>query len=582
MTKDTSRSAAPRPPSRPVDPDQENAAKASRQRLTLLETSRVPAKEAPEGRAPSPAPARPRMPDASQGRPPAPEASAAARQAPPEDTAAKPAPSDPADRPEIARPADRAGPARPSQSPQDGARARPQPGPASGPGKAPATGPVTDPAPKGRPKGKGKGRPGPPATGPAGKAKGKADGPAKGKASLPAKVAPAKTPARNPEKPAAAAPVPPPASLARPRRRHALIAFGFLLMVLAPLAVAGWYLWTRAADQYVSEMGFTVRREETSTPSDILGGLASFSSAGSSDSDLLYEFIQSQELVQEIDAKLDLRAIYSQHHETDPLFSFDPSGSIEDLVDYWRRMVQISYNPGSGMLEVHAFAFEPEDARRIAQEILNTSSRVINEISAVAREDAMRYAREDLENAKAELKAAREALTTFRSRSRIVDPSADLQGQMGLLTTLQQQLASAMIDLDLLNETTSQGDPRLRQVQLRIDVIRKRIEEERDKFSVGGSGAGGQDYATLVAEFERLTVEREFAEQTYTAALSGFGAARAEAERQSRYLATYIKPTLAETAGYPRRALLLGLAALFLTLAWAILVLVYYSLRDRQ
>ena len=410
-----------------------------------------------------------------------------------------------------------------------------------------------------------------------------AKAPPRAKASqVPAVAKTAPVPAKRKAAPAPTPPVAPPARPARPRTRHTLILGSFVLLVLAPIAVAAWYLWARAADQYVSELGFTVRREESSSAAEILGGLSNFSSSGSSDADVLYEFIQSQEIVQQIDTATDLRTLYSQHHAQDPVFSFNAEGSIEDLVAYWRRMVQISYNPGSGLLELHVFAFTPQDARNIAQKILDNSSDVINEISAIAREDAMRYARADLETAKAELRDAREALTRFRTRTRIVDPSADLQGQMGLLTTLQQQLAAAIIDLDILNATTSQNDPRIKQVQLRIDVIRKRIEEERSKFGSGGAGVGDQDYPTLVAEFERLTVEREFAEQAYTAALSTFGSARAEAERQSRYLAAYVRPTLAESPGYPRRVMLLGLVALFLTLAWAILVLIYYSLRDRQ
>jgi len=86
----------------------------------------------------------------------------------------------------------------------------------------------------------------------------------------------------------------------------------------------------------------------------------------------------------------------------------------------------------------------------------------------------------------------------------------------------------------------------------------------------------------LIAEYEGLTVDREFAEENYRAALAAVDLARANASRQSRYLATYIAPTVAETSEYPRRGLILGLAALFLTLGWSVMALVYYSVRDRS
>ncbi|HHB80522.1 MAG TPA: hypothetical protein ENK83_02065, partial [Aliiroseovarius sp.] len=51
-----------------------------------------------------------------------------------------------------------------------------------------------------------------------------------------------------------------------------LLVLSFLVLVFAPTVVAGWYLWTRAADQYASNVGFSVRREEAASPLDFLSG----------------------------------------------------------------------------------------------------------------------------------------------------------------------------------------------------------------------------------------------------------------------------------------------------------------------
>lgn len=368
-------------------------------------------------------------------------------------------------------------------------------------------------------------------------------------------------------------------AMARGKFRHMLLMVMFFVIVVVPIAGSAAYLWGWAQDQYASTLGFTVRKEEVASPSDLLGGIANLSSAGASDTDVLYEFIQSQELVKRIDRTLDLRGKYSAVAQMDPIFAFDTSGTIEDLTDYWRRMVHISYDSGSGLIEVRSHAFSAEDAHVIAQEILKESSLMINRLSAIAREDSTKYARADLEQSVERLKAAREAVTEFRSRTRIVDPSTVLQGQVGILNTLQQQLAEAYIELDLLRETTRDPGTRMVQVERKIEVIQERINQERSKFSVGEEG---QDYATIVSEFERLTIDRDFAEQTYTAALKNFDVARADAQRQSRYLASYIQPTLAEKAEYPQRWVILSLVALFSLLAWAIITLIFYSLRDRR
>lgn len=350
---------------------------------------------------------------------------------------------------------------------------------------------------------------------------------------------------------------------------------------MLPVAAAAAYLWLRAADQYASTVGFSVIKQEMSSPIEVFGGIADFASGGSSDSDILYQFITSQELVETLDARLGLVEIYSKPTD-DPVFGYDREGTIEDLHDYWKRMVRVIYDDGTGLIDVRALAFAPEDARAIASGIFDESMRLVNELSAIAQDDTTEFARQEVERAIDRLKGARKRLTAFRSETQIVDPTADLQGQMGLLSTLETQLAEALISADLLRESTRESDPRITQADRRIAVIETRIEGERRNLGVGHSGGQGGDYATLLSEYESLAVDRQFAEQAYTAALATYDQALAEARRKSRYLAAYIKPTLAQSSQFPRRPVLLGIVAFFLVTVWSIAVLAYYSFRDRR
>lgn len=380
---------------------------------------------------------------------------------------------------------------------------------------------------------------------------------------------------------------------AKMRRRHWGLLTSFLLIVLIPTVLAALYLAVLAQDQYRSTTGFVVRQDEGNSAASSLSGLAQFVGGSvSSDGDVLFEFVQSQRLVSEIDAKLDIRNHYAQHWpgvggegllDADPVFSIWPEVSIEDLSDYWQRMVRVSFDQGTGLIEVQVLAFDPVMAQSIAQEILNQSQMMINALNDTARADAMRYANADLEAALDRLKKAREAITRFRTRTQIVDPLADLQGRMGVMTNLQQQLAEALIEFDLLRDTNTSSDPRLAQAKRRIEVIQERILSERKNFTgVDTTSAVAEDYPALLAEYESLLVDQEFAEEAYRLALSAVEVARSNATRQSRYLATYIEPTRPETAEFPQRFVLGGLVCLFLTLLWGVGALVYYSIRDRQ
>lgn len=372
---------------------------------------------------------------------------------------------------------------------------------------------------------------------------------------------------------------------ARPRRRHWLVVLSFVILVLGPVIVTGWYLWTRAADRYESTVAFSVRTEEVGSAIEMFGGVAELSGSSSTDTEILYQFIQSQELLRKVDTALNLSEIWAKGDpQKDPLFSYHPPGPIEDLLKYWRRMVRV-YNDDSGLLVLRTQAFTPEDAQTIAQKVYDESSEMINRLSAIARDDATSYARDELDAAVERLKVARDAMTRIRNRTQIVEPSAAVASQMGLLSSLQLMLAETLIDVDVIRKTANTNDPRILQLERRIAVIEARIAQEREKVGIGTPGSGTSEasaFADLVSEFERLTVDLQFAEQSYTAALAAYDAANAEARRTSRYLAAHVNPTLAEAAEHPRRYTILGLVALFSFLFWSILILAAYALRDRR
>lgn len=403
----------------------------------------------------------------------------------------------------------------------------------------------------------------------------------------PPATAPATSPALRPGgavmPPAGGAALRPTAPAARPRGRHWALFASFLLIVLLPTAFWAWYLWTRATDQYVSTVGFSVHKEEMTPSIDLLGGLGALAggSSGSSDTDIIYEYIRSQDMVERVDAELDLRHIFSNHWPNDFIFAFNPKGHIEELTKYWDRQVKVLYDTSSNLITLKVSAFDPKDAQAIAQAVFKESSDKINELSAISRDDSLRLAAAELEKTRADLTESRQAITNFRMRSQIVDPQADLASQMGVLSGLQAQLAEALVSHDLLLDNARPTDNRVTQSQQKLNALRKLIESERAKFSADGSGPTGESYSHLMAEYEKLAVDREFAEGAYRSARIAYEGAMAEAQRKTRYLAAHIEPKIAQSSTEPNRAWLLLMVAGFLLTGWSILVLIYYSIRDR-
>ena len=384
-------------------------------------------------------------------------------------------------------------------------------------------------------------------------------------------------PAFQPLPPPAPTPVPPqakPRGTALSRR----LWLSFLAAVALPIAACAYFLYAVAADQYGSTVAFSVQTEEVASPFELLGGLADMGTASASATDILYDFARSQHLVAAVDARVDLAALW--HQPRDPVFGFRGDTTIESLRDHWARMVTVRHDPATGLITVTARAFGAEDAQTIARAIHDESATMINDLSAAAHQEATAFARADNEAAREDLRQARLDLTEYRTRTQIVDPSADVAGRLGLVASLQEQLATAMLDYQTLASTERPNRAfTLERAQERIAILRDLIAQERAAVTTGAQG--GATYAELVAEYERLKVDLTFAEETYVAARASLDAARADALRTSRHLAAHIPATLAETPEHPRRAMLLALFAVALALGWAVVTLTVLSLRDR-
>lgn len=389
-----------------------------------------------------------------------------------------------------------------------------------------------------------------------------------------------------PSNPAPAAPTPiviaPPAGRARIQTRHRMLLRSFLVMVAAPVLLLSLYLLLFAQSQYASEAGFSVRKEDSGS-ADMFGGLSQFAGAVSADAEILYDYIRSPDLVTQIDKDFGLYEVYGRHHLRDPIFSIGPDASIEEKESYWQRMVRVEFNEATGLIRLEVKAFTPEEAQKIAKAVIEYSSQMINRLSDAARDDATRYARAERDKAVEQLKVARAALTAFRSRTQVIDPLADVQGQMGLMKDLESQLAETLISLDELRATVGPEDVRIAQLELRVEIIEKRLAAERKKFGLGADGTpDDESYAEKVAQYEMLVVEREVAEERFRATTILLNAAEAEANRKSRYLAAHVEPTLAQQPLYPRSMTLVILTSLILMLIWTLAALIYYSIRDRR
>ncbi len=356
----------------------------------------------------------------------------------------------------------------------------------------------------------------------------------------------------------------------------------YFFTVIAPTIVVGVYMGVYAADQYHSRVAFSVRSLETSPASNVLGMLTQVAGPGAEDALVLYDFLQSQRIVELLEQREPLEAIYNVP-QADPVFRLGEDQSIEDKTEYWNFFTTVTFDNASRIIEVETRAFTPEDARRVALAIAEESENLVNELSERARSDAVRFAKSNVSEAEERLRNMRVQLSQFRNATQEIDPTANAQLQLQLVASLEQQLAESETQLQGLRSYLGTGSPPVRVLARRIESLEQQIKRERDKLAGNRENEqeGQEPLSQRLAVFEELTVDLEFASNLYTAALTALSQAEADARRSQRYLATHIEPTLSQEAIYPERELITLSTFIGLTLLWAIARLVMLSVSAR-
>ncbi|WP_026613649.1 RkpR, polysaccharide export protein [Ensifer aridi] len=370
------------------------------------------------------------------------------------------------------------------------------------------------------------------------------------------------------------------------RWRHAIIGGTFLGLVAVPATLASLYMAFIAADQYHSTTSFAVRSIEGGVSTDILGMFTQASGGSTvSDSYILMDYILSERMAADADRRFKLEDVYATRG-LDYFYGIGSDLPIEDKLAYWRDMVSVNFDHASGIMQVQVKAFDPKQARELAQFIVNQSDNLVNGLSLSARNDVLRAAQDEVLAGEARLSKARAALRDYRDKSQEISPEEGAKLAVQLIGSLEQQLTQLNADLATAKSQMGEDTPRIRVLKTRIESLEQQLAVERQRLGAGERKAASNapdspDVAGRIAEFEELETEREFAERAYTAALGALEKARVEANNRQRYLALFIEPTLSELAQYPTRLLNALLVTLGLLFAWAIGVMSYYNVRDR-
>jgi len=352
----------------------------------------------------------------------------------------------------------------------------------------------------------------------------------------------------------------------------------FIGTVIIPTLLAVVYLGFIANDVYISESRFVVRTPSRSSASPLTSVLSGVGLSGESEEvDAVTEYVLSRDALRKANADGLIEKAYTGAH----IFFLDRFGGLlgttkEELYEYYLDKVSVEEGTGTQVTTLTVHAFDPKDAQKINERLLRQSEELVNSLSARASQDAVALAQKEVDDAGRQARTAAVALARFRDSQRIVDPEAQSQVGLQMISKLQDELIAARTQLRQMQTYTPQAS-QIPFLKTQVAAIENEISSARSEMA----GSPGSLSSSMV-KYQELRLNSELAAQQLTIMLAALQEAQSESRRKRAYVERISEPSLPDYAAEPRRVR--GIIATFVLglLAWGVLSMLLIGVREHH
>jgi capsular polysaccharide transport system permease protein len=354
----------------------------------------------------------------------------------------------------------------------------------------------------------------------------------------------------------------------------------FLATALLPTCASALYFGLLASDVYLSESRFVVRSPERQTASPlglILKG-AGFARA-QDDAYTIQDFMLSRDAMRALDAELGIRAAYAAP-TVDWLNRFGAapwSDHFEAFHEYYQKKVTVQLDPASSIATLTTRGYSAQATQALNRRLLDLSEDLVNKLNERGRQDMIRFAATEVEQAQSKAVSAAQSLAQYRNQQGVIDPERQSTIPLQQIGRLQDELVETRSQIATL-ERLAPDNPQLPPLRQRARLLQGEIGAVNARVA----GSGSRTLADKAASFQRLSLEKEFADKMLASALSTLEQARNEAQRKQLYLERIVQPSLPDAPMEPRRLRGVVVTALISLVVWGILALLLAGVREHH
>jgi capsular polysaccharide transport system permease protein len=337
----------------------------------------------------------------------------------------------------------------------------------------------------------------------------------------------------------------------RRRRKSFLLMMRLALFVALPTIVTGWYYYMVATPLYATKTEFVIQQSQNPTAgAGGLGGLLQGSPmATSQDSIAVQGYLQSREAMMRLDDEHEFRAHYSDP-SVDPIQRLEPNATLEAAYKVYQRNFQISYDPTEGLIKMEVIATTPTKSVEFAQALIGYAEGQVDHLTQRLREDQMKGAREGYEDAEAKMLESQRRVVELQEKFKVLSSEVEvtlITTQIGQLETL---LSQDRLSLQQMQSNARPNAARMEPLERRIAALESEIATLRAKLTE--SADGGESLPQVQSELLVAQADVQTRQLMLAQAIQSMETARAEANRQTRYLSLSVKPIPPDEPSYPR------------------------------
>jgi capsular polysaccharide transport system permease protein len=346
--------------------------------------------------------------------------------------------------------------------------------------------------------------------------------------------------------------------------------------VLILLAAIYWGIF--ASDRYVSEAHVVVNRtdiggNETVDFSALLTG-----GRNHQDLMLLRDHMLSVDMLEKLNAKLNLRSHYSDPKRDILSRLWFEDASIEFFHRHYCSRVTIEMDDLAGVLRINAQGYTAETAHAITALLVKEGETFMNDMGHRIAREQVAFLEKQVAEKSDRLIQTRQKVLAFQNAKGLVSP----QGKVETLTAIVGRIEGQLVELKGKREAMlSYLNPKaadIAHVNMEIAALEKQLALENARLA----SIEGPALNRTLEEFQLLEMEAKFAQDVYQTALVALEKGRIEATRTLKKLSIVQSPSVPQYPLEPRRAYNAFLFALSVLVTIGIMHLLAAIIRDHK